>query len=264
MTGPENQSDLLGLHAMGKLDATQEAELFHRAAKDQELFDALVHEEVLRNLLSEPGVRQDLIRHLELTTPLPETPPGKWRTWLRGWRGPSLVLAVTCAIVLLVNVPRRGETDADFMVPLSGGVPETTFSPSTVPKSLELDSLPPISNSSGAATVSLDRGGLEPVYAVGDSMRIGIRAITDCSVQLVELRDDGSRVEYFPNQFIASSELRAGQTTFIPPEGQGDLRVEGPAGLRRLQLWIGPVGANPSNPAVRDRVILVERRYRVK
>jgi hypothetical protein len=70
--------------------------LFQAALEDQELFDELAGEQVLKEVLDEPGARQRLLAALE---------PPSHRAWLWGWAGAAATLAVVVGILVFNRTP---------------------------------------------------------------------------------------------------------------------------------------------------------------
>src|SRR5438067_2364132 len=106
----EDIRNLLGGFATGNLTPEERQLLFNAALKDQELFNALADEEVLRDFLSDPGNRLRLLRSLE------ERKPGlgdRLGAWLRrpvSWAvAGGLVTAVVLAMFVRPFPPHRRE-----------------------------------------------------------------------------------------------------------------------------------------------------------
>jgi hypothetical protein len=88
---------LLGGYAAGTLTAAERDALLAAALEDQVLFDALVREEPLRELLQDRGVRADLL------TSLGESPARRLWHWAPAGLAWSTVAAVVILTVLLVR-----------------------------------------------------------------------------------------------------------------------------------------------------------------
>ncbi len=89
---------LLGGYATGSLTEAERRVLFEAALEDQELFDELAGEQVLKETLDEPGARQRLLVALE--------PPRRHRAWL--WAGAAATAAIAVVIGIVVsNEPSR-------------------------------------------------------------------------------------------------------------------------------------------------------------
>jgi len=86
---------LLGGYATGSLSEAERTALFQAALEDQDLFDELAGEQVLKEVLDEPGVRERLLTALE--------PPRRHPAWL--WA--VATAAATIAIVVGVLVSQR-------------------------------------------------------------------------------------------------------------------------------------------------------------
>ena len=89
----EDVRKLLGGYATGTLSPAEREALFAAALDDQELFDALMKEEALREVLEEPGAKAQLLTALEK----PAAQPGWW-----SWR--PLIGAVAMAGIALAAV----------------------------------------------------------------------------------------------------------------------------------------------------------------
>ena len=76
---------LLGGYATASLTESERTALFQAALEDQELFDELAREQVLKEVLDEPGARQRLLAGLE---------PRKERAWIWALAGAAAILAI--------------------------------------------------------------------------------------------------------------------------------------------------------------------------
>ncbi|HSP69354.1 MAG TPA: hypothetical protein VLN48_16625 [Bryobacteraceae bacterium] len=94
---PEDVRKLLGGYATGSLSEAERKLLLDAALEDQELFDELAGEHVLKEILEEPGARQRLLAALEQKSAV------VW--WSRPW--PWMTAAVTVAIAIIVVVSQR-------------------------------------------------------------------------------------------------------------------------------------------------------------
>ena len=94
---------LLGGYATNSLTEAERTALFEAALDDQELFDALQHEEALKDLLADPASRTQVQQ--ALATPASRASPA-W--WSRGWLWGGLAVAVAAA-VLMVAVIRSNQ-----------------------------------------------------------------------------------------------------------------------------------------------------------
>src|SRR5450755_1804920 len=88
---------LLGGYATGSLTDAERKLLFEAALQDQELFDELAGEQVLKEVLDEPGARQRLIAALE--------PPRKHQAWLWVTAAATVAVAVVIGIVVSQRTP---------------------------------------------------------------------------------------------------------------------------------------------------------------
>src|SRR5450755_4388527 len=76
---PEDIKKLLGGYATDTLTTEEQQALFAAALEDQELFEALAHEQSLRDLLHDPAARAELLSALDA----PATGAGGFWQWVR-------------------------------------------------------------------------------------------------------------------------------------------------------------------------------------
>ena len=88
---------LIGGYATGSLTEAERRVLFEAALQDQELFDELAGEQVLKEVLEEPGARQRLLAALE--------PARKNRAWIWATAAATAAIAVVIGIVVLQRTP---------------------------------------------------------------------------------------------------------------------------------------------------------------
>jgi hypothetical protein len=96
---PGDVRKLLGGYATGTLTDAERKALFEAALDDQELFDELAREQVLKETLESPGARDRLIATLEPRAS--ESPAVEKAWWARPWRW---ALAATFAMGVVVAV----------------------------------------------------------------------------------------------------------------------------------------------------------------
>jgi hypothetical protein len=97
---PEDVRKLIGGYATGSLSEAERKLLFEAALKDDELFDELAGEQVLKEILAEPGARQRLLSALGAEQKSIKAP---W--WSRPW--PWMGAAVTAAVAIIIVVAQR-------------------------------------------------------------------------------------------------------------------------------------------------------------
>jgi hypothetical protein len=111
---------LLGGYATGSLTEAERTALFQAALEDQELFDELAGEHVLKEVLDEPGARERLLAALE--------PPRRHRAWV--WATAAATLAVAAVIGIVVS---RRPLPAPQQVAQVLKSPESTVAPAAAP-----------------------------------------------------------------------------------------------------------------------------------
>lgn len=81
-------------------------------------------------------------------------------------------------------------------------------------------------------------GGGSPSYAVGETIRVGVRVSEDAYVYLFNVRSDGSVDQILPNNYDANGQnnfVRAGETKYFPPDGAAyAFQVDAPEGLDKV------------------------------
>lgn len=85
-------------------------------------------------------------------------------------------------------------------------------------------------------SVNVDRGGGNPVYNIGERIRISVSVNADAYVYLFSVHADGAIDLVLPNRLSGGNELmRAGETRTFPPNGAGyALSVGGPFGQDKV------------------------------
>jgi Domain of unknown function (DUF4384) len=87
-----------------------------------------------------------------------------------------------------------------------------------------------------SVNVSVDRAGSNPVYNIGDSIRVNVRVSDDAYVYLFSVHADGQIDQILPNRLSGGSQfLRAGESRSFPPAGGAyTLSVDGPSGQDKV------------------------------
>ncbi len=84
--------------------------------------------------------------------------------------------------------------------------------------------------------VTTDRGGSNPVYNIGDPIRVSVNVNQDAYVYLFSVHSDGKVDLILPNKLSGGNAyLRANETRTFPPSGAAyQLNVDGPAGQDKV------------------------------
>ena len=211
---------LLGGYATDTLTDAERRELLRAALDDQELFDAVLEEDGLRELLETPGARQEVLEALEQTT--------RWQR-LRSWlvRPATFADLAVLATVLVVGVVAfrvfEGAEPSDVGRRVATQPAPVALSPATLARLL---TLPPH---------QAVPAGLEPEGDIGDAplrvepggtllLRMSLRG--PAHVLVLTGRPDGSAVQVFP-------------TVGEPPALVQAPAARGPA-IRRLAVTAAP------------------------
>jgi len=125
MTRDEIRS-LVGGYATGSLTEAQRRALFEAALEDQELFDSLMQEQALKELLKEPGATERLIAALAQ-----KSKPWWKAVWI--WAAVAgAAAAVITGVMLLRQVPKQVEI-AQFEAPTAPAPPPVAAPELTIP-----------------------------------------------------------------------------------------------------------------------------------
>lgn len=131
--------DLIGRYATGSLTAHEQKRLFDAALDDQELFEQLVREQDMKQLLDQPGARDRMIRALE--------PPKRKTGWIFGVAA-TVALSVALVTVLLRPVPKPPEQVAVAKIPAPTEIaqpePKTAAPPAPEPGATPPPARPPV------------------------------------------------------------------------------------------------------------------------
>ncbi|MGA2738996.1 MAG: DUF4384 domain-containing protein [Bryobacteraceae bacterium] len=264
----ENPEHLLASYTLGGLSDEEKERLFAAALTDQELFDRLAEEEKARLGFQRPENRAHILSALRETAP-------PWTEEIAAWfRRPKFLVfsgaAAALAIAILVLVlpsnngltvtldPARGPSISMLSV-------ETPGTQQTLPADwsqlfrLRL-------KQHVAARLGINKSGGTPVYRIGEELRIGLSVQNGGNCLLLDRQEGQLPAQLFPNRFNSTMSVPAGQTVFIPPAGQGNLSVAGPAGLHQVRLIVvpGDVTLDLTAPAAwADQATIIEREYRV-
>jgi Domain of unknown function (DUF4384) len=87
-----------------------------------------------------------------------------------------------------------------------------------------------------SVNVSVDRAGSNPVYNIGDGIKVNVRVSDDAYVYLFSVHADGQIDQILPNRLSGGSQfLRAGESRSFPPAGGAyTLSVDGPSGQDKV------------------------------
>jgi Domain of unknown function (DUF4384) len=104
--------------------------------------------------------------------------------------------------------------------------------PQISPQSIIVNPVP----ASLSVNVSVDRTGSNPVYNIGDSIRVNVQVSDDAYVYLFSVHADGQIDQILPNRLSGGSQfLRANETRSFPPAGGAyTLSVDGPSGQDKV------------------------------
>jgi Domain of unknown function (DUF4384) len=104
--------------------------------------------------------------------------------------------------------------------------------PQISPQSIIVNPVP----ASLSVNVSVDRAGSNPVYNIGDSIRVNVRVSDDAYVYLFSVHADGQIDQILPNRLSGGSQfLRANESRSFPPAGGAyTLSVDGPSGQDKV------------------------------
>lgn len=237
----EQVEALLCGYATGNLTAEQRRWLLEEALHDQEIFDALVREDALRELVEDPSC----VEALRASVGSERAPTARWyRT-----RAPWMLLGIGAAASLMVVATldwHQGPTRSiEIEVPLATG-PRSSRGIAAPPPTDEGQRFGPLfelrPRNPSTAALGLDRKSARPVYSPGEPMRVGFLVETGSSVLLLERGPDGRIQLLFPDSG-GSALVQAGKRMLVPPEVNRS--VSGPPGQWEIRLLVFPPGTDP-------------------
>lgn len=274
MTDPD-VAKLIAGYATRTLTAEEEQRLLLAAAEDQSIFDAIADEEDLRTVLDDFPLRQRVLRTIAEKEPHASV----LASFLR-FRPMRYALAGAMAAAAVIGISLRyqkGEpvpSGSTYTVPMTAGFApismrdiETMRRAATDANADPLSALPP--QIAIPVELGFSKEGAMPVFAPGESMRMGFESKAEANVVVIETRADGSTLQLFPNRYISSERVPANQQVLIPPAGQGDMQADGPAGVRRVRLIAAPVDIDlltvdlAHTAELSGKVSVVDREYSV-
>ena len=126
--------NLIGGYATGTLAEAERKLLFEAALEDQELFDELVREQALKDLLDQPGARQRLLRVLAPAR------AAKKPLWARPWPWVSAAVAAAALIGVILFQPPKTREIAQVRAP----APRAAVPAAPAPVPAEERAAPPV------------------------------------------------------------------------------------------------------------------------
>lgn len=258
MTGDPKR--LLGGYATDSLTDAERQALLRAALDDQEVFDSLVEEEGLRELLAEPEPRQQVLAALERQV--------RWEGWLAWLRRPATVadlLAVTAALVVAVAAQQVYRATN-----LARALPAATRPAPHALSQANLDRLAalPARGSVASAELALEGRsvGAPPRVRSGELLAIRVTVKAPARVLLLETRPGGSVAQAWPAPGAPPVLLAT-----APSEGPVVRRLSRAAstvpGTSRLRLVVAPTdidlaAASPADiERAASRLALVDLTY---
>ena len=251
--------ELLAGYATDTLTEEERRELLRAALDDQELFDALVEEDGLRDLLQDPAARQELLAVLEQ--------PTAWER-VRAWferEATLLDLAAIAAVAVaaIVGYGLLSLQPTPLRAPVAAARPVgSALSARHVAALLRLPEQPLVP--AGIEVVNRPQA----AFAPGETMQLRVSLRAPARIAILEEAPGGSMSQLWPG---------LGQPpAFVPKPAAGGpavelLTLEAPAGrgAHRLRLVVAPedldLGALSPDAlgAASSRLTLVDLHYRV-
>jgi hypothetical protein len=250
---------LLPGHATDSLEAEEQRQLMRAALDDQALFDGLVEQEGLRELLADPAARQELVAALERQTP--------WER-LRAWfeREATLLDLAAVGAVVLAGIVGFGlltlQPSPTRLTPAAARPFGAALAPGHVAVLLRL----PEQQLVPAGIELVNRA--EAVFAPGEGIQLRLSLRPPARVALIEESPAGRTEQAWPGLGQAPA--------LVPRPASGGpavqvVSLEAPAepGWHRLRLVVAPddldLGAlSPEALAgAASRLTLVDLRYQV-
>ena len=249
---------LLAGYATDSLAVAERSELLRAALEDQALFDALVEEEGLRELLSDPAARQEVLSVLD--------EPTGWER-VRAWFGRPATLLDLGAIAALAFVALGGFALLTYPLLLRARVPAAHPMGASL-SSAQLTALLALPEQTLVpAGIEVMRRA-DAAFAPGETLQLRISLRAPARVALLSAPASGPPAQAWPG---------LGQPpALVPPPADGGPAilpaiVEAPflEGTHRLRLVVAPADldlgslAPEALAAAASRLTLVDLRYQV-
>lgn len=91
----------------------------------------------------------------------------------------------------------------------------------------------------------------QPVYKIGDTVRVAVAVEKDCRLSLISLGTSGRALRLFPNEFQPDNVIRGGQTVLVPSiRSPVQFKARGPAGVEGLIAICSSVNAKAPLPPI--------------
>ncbi len=231
---------LLGGYAPGILDEKEKARLYQAALDDQEVFDALLAEEDLRDLLSDEVARRRILASLSAERREPRRSwffsPALWAT--------ASSLATACGMLLFLRTSTLQRTAPPGPAP---GFPTTS-------RSIPLSASRPASElffASDAAgegrlaglkvRLYMCQGGCDlrqvppdRVFGSGERLRFGVETNSAGFLYVVQKGTSGKTTQLFPHPEINGGDNRIGRGTEVVVPGKGWFMLDDRPGTEEL------------------------------
>jgi hypothetical protein len=241
--------DLLSRYASRKTTPNEENNLFRAAAEDQDAFEALAQEELLRELMDDPSARQALLKAT--------APQAGWQASLAKFFQFRTLLSLAgataaAAVALTVFVHRPGSeplNDKSLDKTMEGvsGIQKTLTSMESVPDAVkkQFDSYAGVSRpNDGAVRIELN----QKSYHVDDGLRITFQCDIEAKLVLIAETSDGQARMMFPNGWTKSPEVPAQMSESVPPTTERPILLDAAPGRLHLMLVAFPADSDLSIP----------------
>lgn len=247
---------ILNRYALRQTTPEEEKSLMLLALEDQDIFDALVQEDLLRALFDDEKCSRILLDSVR--------PVRDWRkAWaaLTNWRvlAPLAALLVVAALIGIRHPPELA-------------VPSRVAAPTAALPSVLSDQAGKIfagytsrhRANDGALSFDLDK----KEYWAGDSFRVRMRCRIEARLVLVEEISGRQATVLFPNSSQPEARVSAGSERVVPPPSQNGISTDIPQARLRLILVAfpadsDPVGALKTGGDLPEPLAVVERDVRI-
>jgi hypothetical protein len=252
---------LLGGYATDTLTEAERRELLMAALDDQEVFDAVLAEDGLRELLEAPGARRQVLSALERPT---------WWERARAWLQRPATWADLAVLAATLVVGVVGYRVFLGTAPQEGGRPAAARPAPVVAPAILAHLLALPAHEARPAGLEREGGTAEQANRVAPGETLELRATLrgPARILVVEERPDGEAVQVFP---------AAGERPVLveaPPDGGPAIRLfsvtaAASPGVHRLRLVVAPLDVDLGSASPGDvdrqaaRLSLVDLTYEV-
>jgi hypothetical protein len=239
----EKLENALTRYASRQTSPAEETALLRAAAEDQDIFDALAQEELMREILDDPSARKMLLKSL------PAERTGIWAA-ITQFMQPKTIFTLAgattaAAIALTFVVNREPVTDKTFEA--KGTIQQSLSSMEPTPEAVkQAFATYAQSTRPNDGTLKLELN--KKSYKRDDELRVTFVCDIEAKLVLVIDTADGRSHILFPNQWTRSAQVPAGYAQSAPPATVRPILLDAPPGKMHVTIAAFPADSDVGQP----------------